>query len=251
MLSPRAEQLITEYLNLPFPGVIGARCPYFNNTRSKQRAQLGVLIGKGNPRDIVEETQIIAAQYRAKEILSSTPEKIREFLINNNLGIECSGFVTRVLSAHFRETAGVNLIEKLFIVSPKHFLRWLITKLRPIENINVNVYTNDKNTEKIKWRDARAGDVIIFLGTNSRYNRNHIILITEKTDQTAKYVHARAWASEGKYGHGVCEGEIKNANPTGEILEQTWVEKNKIGSENETYLEAVQAKTVEIRRIKI
>ena len=65
MLSLKAQKLIDNYLSLPFPGVEGARCPYFNNAKLHARGQLRVLIGKGTPQEIVEEAKIISIQYRA------------------------------------------------------------------------------------------------------------------------------------------------------------------------------------------
>ena len=65
MLSPKAQQLIHNYLNLPFKGVNGVRCPYFNNARLKQRGQLRVLVGKGTPGEIAEEAYIISVQKHA------------------------------------------------------------------------------------------------------------------------------------------------------------------------------------------
>jgi hypothetical protein len=63
MLSPGAQQLIHDYLNLPCGTMKGIRCPYINNARLRQRGQLRVLVGKGTPREIIEEANIISTQY--------------------------------------------------------------------------------------------------------------------------------------------------------------------------------------------
>ena len=57
MLSPKAGQIIDKYFNLPFAGVLGVRCPYFNNARRNLRGQLRGLVGKGTPEEIVEEAK--------------------------------------------------------------------------------------------------------------------------------------------------------------------------------------------------
>ena len=265
MFAKSAQKILNEYFNLPFDGLLAVRCPYLNNARLKQRAQLRVLVGKGTPREIIEEAKIISIQYHAGLFDKSghcclhnehTGEKIsideiRKFLVDHNLGIECSGFVTQILRAHYKETAGVDIVRKFFITSPRHFTRWLVSLLRPVENISVRHYADDRNTQKIKWTEAQVGDVVVMLETGPQNKRNHILLVTEKTTDTIKYAHAGAWSSEGKYGHGVAAGEIKITNKNGSLLDQQWLELEKTGEQNETYLEAKQAKVLELRRIII
>lgn len=264
MLSSQAQKVFQEYFNLPFPGVDGVRCPYFNNARLRQRAQLRVLVGKGTPKDIVEEAQIISLQYHeglfdktgncclhGESGCAGAADSVRKFLIDHNLGIECSGFVTQVLRVHFKETKDVDIAHKFFKVPVNNFFRFLISKLRPVENISVRTYADNRNTEVVSnWHEVQAGDVIVLLGIKIDKGRNHILLVTENENNKIKYAHARAWGSEGKYGHGVSVGEIEIVKPEGRLSEQNWLELGKTGSENETWREVVEAESVEIRRIK-
>lgn len=264
MLSAKAQKILNDYFNLPFEGLSGVRCPYLNNSRLKQRAQLRVLVGKGSPAEIVEEAKIISVQYHAGLFDKTghccihnehtgeaiTPAQLRKFLVDHNLGIECSGFVTQILRAHFLQTKGVDIVRKFFIVSPRHILRYLISILRPVENIGVKHYADERNTEKISWDQAQSGDVIVMLETGKKNNVNHILLVTEKNGDVIKYAHARAWDSEGKYGHGVAVGEMKIFNPKGSLLDQQWIEQGMEGEKNETFIEAKQARVLEVRRIK-
>jgi len=263
MLSPEAQKIVNEYFNLPFAGVAGVRCPYFNNARLRQRAQLRVLVGKGTPKEIVEEAQIISLQYHAGLFDKSgvcclhgehehkvAPEEIRKFLIDHNLGIECSGFVTQVLRAHFKETEKIDIAQKFQKVPISKFFRFLISKLRPIENISVKTYVDDRNTEIVNSLEkVQTGDVIVLLGIKTDNRRNHILLVTENLHEKIKYVHARTWVSEGKYGHGVADGVIEITKSEGSLLEQNWLEFGKSGNENETLREARAAEKVEIRRV--
>ncbi len=265
-LSLSALKTIRDYLNLPFIGISGVRCPYFNNARLGQRGQLKVLIGKGAPAEIVEEAKIISIQY-SKDVFDKNgvfnahvdhpaehqqAECIRQFLVDNNLGIDCSGFVTNVLQKHFQETLGFDLVRKLFVTSKKNFLRWIISRLRPVEQISVVVYANDKNTAVVKdLRTIQPGDLVVLLKTGPNKNHNHILLVEEVDGGRIKYAHARVWSSDGKYGHGVSQGTITMVGPEKGLLGQVWEEKGKIGEDNETYLEVKQATTLEIRRIKI
>lgn len=264
MLSTKAQKILNDYFNLPFDGLTGVRCPYFNNARLKQRAQLRVLVGKGAPSEIIEEAKIISVQYHAGLFDKTghcclhnehtgekiTVDDVRKFLIDHNLGIECSGFVTQILRVHFKETKNIDIARKFFVVSARNILRYLISKLRPIENIGVKHYADDRNTEKISWDQTQSGDVIVMLETGVKNSINHILLITDKNDKVVRYAHARAWGNEGKYGHGVSTGEIKIIKPNSTLLEQQWVECELVGDKNETFLEATQAKILEVRRIK-
>lgn len=264
-LSSSAEKTIHDYLNLPFIGISGVRCPYFNNARLGQRGQLKVLIGKGTPEEIVEEAKIVSIQY-SKDIFDKNgvfnahvdhpaehqqAECIRQFLVDSNLGIDCSGFVTNILQKHFWETKHVNLAKTLFITSKKNFLRWIISRLRPVEQISVKVYANDKNTSVVSnLQKIQPADLITMLKTGPNKNHDHILLVTEIDGEKIKFASARAWSSDGKYGHGVSQGTITITDSKKGLLEQKWEEKDKINEDNETYLEAKQAETLEIRRIK-
>ena len=265
-LSPSAQKIIRGYLGLPFANVTGVCCPYFNNAKLGQRGQLKVLIGKGSPEEIVEEAKIISIQYCKGlfdknglcDIHSDHPapheqaECVRQFLVDSNLGVDCSGFVTNVLRAHFIETKKVDLAKKLFIAPTKNLLRRIIARLRPVEQINVDVLANDKNAMIINdLRMIQPADLIIMLKTGPNKNHNHVLLITETDGEIIKYAHARAWSSEGKYGHGVSEGVITITNQNQGLLAQTWEEKNNVNENNETYLEAKQAETLEIRRLNL
>lgn len=263
MLSLSAQKTIHDYLNLPFPGIIGVRCPYFNNARRRQRGELRALIGKGSPQEIVDEATLISIQYHTGLFDKSGccahhdgPEKpraeeIRKFLIDRDLGVDCSGFVTQVLKKHFEETKGIDL-PRLLYKKPAGLLHRLINYLRPIENIGVKTYANDRNTEVVREiKDIRPGDLIIALEGGPRNRRNHIILVTDMAWPIIKYASARAWSSEGQYGHGVAEGEIKITNPTGGLLKQEWLELGKTNEQNGTWLELKSARVVELRRLKI
>lgn len=266
-LSPTAQKMIQEYISLPFANLIGVRCPYFNNARLGQRGQLKVLIGKGTPGEITEEAVIISRQYcrdvfTNKESLCDVhadhpatheqTECARQFLTDNNLGVDCSGFVANVLRAHFKEIKKIDLVKKLFITPKTNLLRWLISRLRPIEHISVNVLANEKNSEAIDdLAKIKPADLIVMLKTGPNKNHNHILLVTKTEANKIHYAHARAWSEEGKYGHGVSVGEISISALGQGLLAQIWEEKGKINQDNETYLQAKQAITLETRRLRV
>lgn len=262
-LSDSALKLINDYFNLPFAGVSGVRCPYFNNAKNRQRGQIRALIGKGLPPEIVDEAKIISIQYKKgifdkdghcclhAQHQEAHKECIQKFLADNNLGIDCSGFISHILIKHFAETKKIHLAKKMFTVPRRNFLRWAVSKLRPVEQMGVRVYADDRNTTTINNISViKPADLIVMLKTGPKNNRNHMLLITENADDVIKYAHSRAWSSEGQYGHGVAKGQIKIINPNGGLLEQEWEEKNVTGETNETLTEAKQAQILQIRRLK-
>lgn len=272
MLSASAQKMIHDYLNLPFTGLAGIRAPYFNNARVGRRGELRALVGKGTPHEIVEEAKIASLQYHAGFFDKSgncclhnehtgaevTAEDIRRFLIEHNLGVECSGFVTHVLRAHFEEVKKIDIVHRLAICPTQKFWRRIICQLRPVENSNVQVYADDRNTDLVasdamgwNYSAIQPADLMILLNVAPHDNRNHVMLITDVTDKRLAYVHARAWASEGRFEHGVAEGEIRIVDANKGLLEQEWMELNKNGNENETWIEAKNAKVLEIRRINL
>jgi len=261
MLSPRANKLLDNYFNLPFKDVSDVRCPYYINKKYPHRGQLKALVGKGTPTDIVEEAKIISIQYWYgifdKHGLCHIPtekraEELRKYLIDVGLGIDCSGFVTHILNVHFKEANGLNILRLLPRAYFMSFFRELICFFRPVENIGVRAYVSDKTTTKIeKISDISPADVVVMLEIGPNKKRNHILLITEINGNTIKYAHARAWSCEGQYGHGVAKGEIYIVNPNDGLLEQEWTEFKKTGDQNETFLEAKNARVLEVRRIKI
>jgi len=265
-LSPAAQKIIQGYLSLPFANVFGVRCPYFNNTKLGQRGQLKVLIGKGAPKEIVEEAKIISIQY-CKGIFNKDglcdvhldhpapheqAECVRQFLVDNNLGVDCSGFVANILRAHFWETKKIDFARKLFIGNKINLWRRFIARLRPVEQISVAVLANDKNSQTINnLAEVKPGDLIIMLKTGPNKNHNHALLITETDGRKVKYAHARAWSGEGKYGHGAAEGIITVNDLNQGLLAQTWEEKGSVNQDNETYVEAKQAEILTIKRLWI
>jgi len=272
MLSDNAEKLIKEYFNLPFPGMDGVRTPYFNNARKKQRGQLKVLVGKGTPKEIVEEAQIISVQYHLGFFDKSgeccihrgeagcerlAPKDIHNFLVDRNLGVDCSGFASQVLRQHFLDSHQLDIAKTFVLARASGWLRRLVAKLRPIENMGVRVWAEDANTEVVtNWQDIQVVDVIVALQTGPEHKRNHILVVTnviKREDEYAiQYVHARAWPSEGKYNHGVARGEIKINTNTGSIVDGIWEELGKVGEANETWTgEIKNAVQVQIRRVRI
>ncbi|MFH1790131.1 MAG: hypothetical protein ABH832_03640 [bacterium] len=261
MLPLKAEKIINNYFNLPFKNVDGVCAPYFIAKKTNQRAQLRALCGKGTPLEIVEEAKIISIQYGDNLFnchgaccaqTKDSADLIRKYLIDHNIGVDCSGFAGHVLREHFIEQAGLDIFKKMCIAKHKNIFRRIIARLRPAENIGVKTFADDKNSVPIKKiKNIKPADIIIMLETGPNKKRDHILIITGFDGKIIEYVHSRAWSSDGKYGHGVSRGIIKIIDANQNLVNQKWIEKEKVNQENETFLLAREANILEIRRLNI
>ena len=246
-LSKNAQAVIAAYESLSIGGKT-IRCPYFNNKKSGSRAALRATVGKGTPEDIAQEAQIIALREK-KDLAQMDEQAIRAFLVDHNLGIECSGFVFHVLSAQLK-SKGSSLKKKLSF-SSKSLVRKCLAFWRTVENTNVKVLADNENSHDIALANAEPGDMVIMLGTGSSHDLDHVLLITEVTDTIISYAHALNWKSDGEYNHGIRRGTIEIKKPAGTLLDQTGTESGESSEKNETLWRAKTANTLPIKRLRI
>lgn len=249
VLSPKAREILEAYKNVP----IGKGCetPYFNNARAKIMGGLSAFVGKGTPHMIAEEAEIISLKTR-KAIKELPREELKRFLVDHGLGVDCSGFAFHVLSAEYKARKGGRLSPKIRVEGS--IIRKLKKIIRPAESINVTALSLEKNSVAVDIDSAAAGDFIVFLGTGKGQTYNHILVITavrrKGNGLVFSYAHSYAWPSEGRYGHGVREGEIVIADAKLPLTKALWTEKGFSGKDNYTLQSALEAETVSIRRLK-
>ncbi len=251
-LSQSALDIIKNYSQLIF-GDKKINCPYFNNRRSKVRAGLRVLIGKGSPEEIIEEAQLFALREKV-DLKNISAEDLKKFLVEHNLGLDCSAFTYYILNAEYKSKHSGELASKLFYPN-RIFIRKLLIKLRPVENISVNTLSHEKNTEAITLGEVVPGDVVIIMNAGKEHNLNHILVVykveyAENIPQTLYYAHSFQWSIDGKYNHGIKTGRIEITDIQKSLLDQTWIESEKTIEENETYLRASDAEVLELKRVK-
>ncbi len=252
LLSQHAFRVMNGYVELPFPNK-KVNCPYFNNKRHQIHGSLRVHIGKGSPDDIIEEA-IIEALKRKINLNDLTEEETKKFLVDNNLGVDCSALVYHVLQQEVKNKKCHNLANCITFPDIKNPIRKLIARIRNVENTSVSVLAHGKNSQKININKIKPGDLIVMLETGHDHKMNHVMLIfkTETFDgQTKKiyYVHSFHWSSEGKYNHGVRKGTIEIIDDSEDLLNQKWTENEKENENNETYLHAKMAKKLCIKRL--
>lgn len=248
-LSPEAQKVIADFESLPaYPGV---RTPYYNNRRQKVRAALRALIGKGSPTDICEEMELFSLREKIN-LAAMTPDQIRAFMVDHNLGIECSGFAYYILDAESL-TRKKDSIKKHRVLSNASLLRKLIARIRPVENMGVVNFADEKNSKEIEINHAHPGDMIVMRVSKARTYEDHILVVTnvlynKGEVQKIDYAHSIAWPEDGKYGSGISHGSI-TVNGRKNLLEMTWSERGHENFANETYRRASDASSLSLRRL--
>jgi len=246
-LTQSAQSIIKSYEHLSIAGH-DITCPYINNRKNTRRGALRVDIGKGSAAEIVEEVEILAARNHV-DLQNISDEKLTKFLVDKHLGLDCSAFAFYTLQAEYKEKYNTDIAKKFYFPHAKSLLRKFLTKLRPIENINVTALAHKKNSEKIKLTDIQACDMIIMLNGGPRKDYNHVLIVTDVQASIVNYTHSFTWPSDGAYGHGIKHGTITVTDAQKSLLDQDWQEAGKTDEDNWTYMHAKSAKEVFVARI--
>lgn len=251
LISEKALAVIDQYKNFRIENAI-CSIPYFNNRKTGLRGALRAEVGKGSPSDIFEEIQNIALKTKF-DTKNFSSESLKKFLVDQNIGIDCSGFAYYVLNAESKEKDKGTLDKHLTFRDQRGIIGRFRAKMKPVENTGVTTLASDKNSKVISLEKTEPGDMIIMLGGPEDGERNHILIVNQVEYQNFKpvtihYTHSIAWPSDGEYGHGISTGIIEIIKPGGSLTEQRWIEKEKTGEENYTYSRAVKSKT-ELRRL--
>lgn len=270
LLSEKALSVIDQYVHFHIPakdGAIGATTavPYFNNRRVGLRGGLRSQIGKGSPRDIFDEVEIITLKEKINT-QSITDDTFKKVLVDHNVGIDCSGLVYYVLNAESIARKKGTIDRHLAFTYCTGLLGKIKCKMRPAENTDVLTLAHEKNSHTVEIKDVQPGDMITMLkspdAAPEERARDHVLLIHQVEYQNfiplvIKYTHAMAWPSDGMYGHGVRQGTITVTDPTKPLIEQQWLEAGKTSGDTskdtptENYTLARAKKSItEIRRLK-
>jgi len=249
-LTLSAQNIIDSFLKLDIAGT-EVHCPYFNNRRQKVRGGLKVNIGKGSPSEIKEEVKIKAKKQNINlENLNKT--ELKKFMVDNNLGIDCSAFAYYVLNEHCKDKTDKNLANQLSFAS-KGLIRKIISHFRPIINTDVKLLAHPNNSKLVELRQVQPGDFIAIQNYGPRNDKDHIAIIYsvkyEESPKLLKCTHSFQWNSEGQYGGGVRKFDIKIEDINKSVDQQIWNEKEKKNEDNETYQAVQSAEEVDVKRL--
>lgn len=251
LILPRlAELVIHEYTHLPIAGK-EVVCPYYIN-KFKERAGLRVLVGKGDPGEIVKEVKVWA-KLKDFNLAKATEDQIRDFMMDRSIGIDCSGFVVHIIGYWIKSVKRKRLQD--YLVFPKNdIINRLRRLLRPVENMGANMLTSSDNCRKINnLNSVLPGDFIRSKGKIK--NAHHIMLVRRvtKIDGVVKeieYVHSSRYYEDQ---NGVRFGLIKVIDPSKSLAEQQWTEKLKGKNYTyETFMNQVEDNGIRrLKRVKI
>ncbi len=251
-LSEQAQSTIAHYQSLSLGGKT-CQTPYYNNRRAGVRGGLAVLVGKGSPDEIEQEAELIAVKAK-QDLTAMNEDEIKQFLVGKNLGIDCSGFAYHVLLAEVNARTGKSLKSQINLPHITNPLKKLLAKLHPASRIGTKTLAHDANSRDVSLDEIHAGDMIIILGYGEAHDRDHIMIVTEVTNelntQVVHYAHSLAWSTDGKYAHGVRTGMIAVTDCSASILEATWTEQGQSGDANETKQHAKTAQYLTLRRLR-
>lgn len=170
--------------------------PYRRNEIGSYQKLGAEFQGKSSPETLIKTTKKLAKEQDF--ILDrATVEEIREFMRQNKLGIDCSGFSHRMLS-FLTESIGLGSLETA-------------SGLPHVGRTNVSRLTSDEFTVPVPEFDkTRPGDLIKF---DSNTDIPHCVIILENAIGKITYAHS----CENTNPTGVHTGTIDNGNLPAEL----------------------------------
>ncbi|BCX14025.1 MAG: hypothetical protein KatS3mg085_557 [Candidatus Dojkabacteria bacterium] len=245
-LPKEVKKFINRYFELNL-GNKKVTCPYFINTAKKK--DLRALLGKGSPDEIEIEAKIWE-KVKGVNFDLMNHDEIRNFLVDRNIGIDCSGFVTHVINFWYKLETGRNIWSKIKVPIKKTLFGKILFYLRPVEKIGANYLTNLENSRSVELNEILPGD-LIRLKTQKR-NAHHVLLVEEVIRKNGKVKQINYIHSTPNYGKlsGVKRASIKVHDETKPLEDQEWLEtdENGINFTKNGYL--IQKEDNGIRRLK-
>ncbi|MFH1547476.1 MAG: hypothetical protein ABIC57_03245 [bacterium] len=171
-LPPKTLSLLNDYLLLPFEQTKVA-CPYWVNDLGK--GVRGPFSGKGTPRQIVSVSYKRARRLNVN-LDSFNKLKLRKFLEDNRIGVDCSGFVFHLLNTFDKENGGDG-------VTNKYLKKVKTPDWRACWKVNADTLTSKGFTRKIQMKEIKPGDMIRLL------KGKHIAFVIEVNDSSVVYAH--------------------------------------------------------------
>jgi hypothetical protein len=258
ILSQRSLSVINQYMDFVI-GKAHSNIPYFNNKTSRSRGALRAYIGKGSPKEIHEEVMACLTKEHAEPGVL-TDENLKRYLVNKNIGIDCSGLAYYILNAESQERKKGSLDKNIKFVACQGFVRKIRCALRPVENCDVFTLAHDANSHVIaqakeddplkgnlSLKDLLPGDFITLIGQGEEADRDHILVIHQIEYQNfipkkIHYTHSIAYPEDGIYGTGARQGTIDLVGTEKDILEGIW-------SEDGRLMNKLRRSKIEIRRL--
>lgn len=257
-LSQSALEVVEQYVHFSI-GKAVCSIPYFNNKKTRAKATLRTYIGKGSPQDIHDEiSAILVKQHISSENLAD--ESLKKLLVDNNIGIDCSGLAYYILMAESESRQKGSFKKNLKFINAKGIFGKIRCSLRPVENCDVATLSDKANSMTVDIRQIQPGDMITMLGSKNDAEdgtpigeRDHVLIVDNveyKNNEPAAihYTHAVAYPEDGLYGTGVRQGKIEIVDSIKKITEQKWIDEEN-GKDITKILDRARKTNTEIKRL--
>ena len=227
--------------------------PYFNNKTMRSRVALNALVGKGDPQELLDETEtIIFKNHIDPDTLEG--ETLKRIMADENLGVDCSALAYHVLDAESQARGKGQIKRSLKFIQAHGLKGFIASRTRPARLADVATFADDANSRHIELSGIRPGDMITMMDGSDDGERNHILVVhqIDRNDPSRPkihYTHAVAYPEDGLYGSGVKQGTIEIVDPSGNILEQAWQENGSAEGAARILSRARHSKT-DVRRLK-
>lgn len=179
------------YYKLPLGGK-KVPCPYRRNEYGSYQKLAPEFQGKSSAKIILETTQKLAKEQNFN-LQKATVEETRQFMRNNKLGIDCSGFVYRMLD-NFVQSLGMDNLQKA-------------AGMEHIGRTNVAKMSSDEFSIPITGlKKARPGDIIKL---NSGEDILHGLVVLDNQNKVVTYAHSSKIATpEGVHFDKIINGKF-------------------------------------------
>jgi hypothetical protein len=184
---------------------------------------------KGTPEQI-RSTLVTSAQQCRFDLYHASSQAIHQFMLDQGIGIDCSGFVYQVLNRYLKQKYHKSL-DTLVSRYPglKGKIDLLLFPRNRVRKISAKNLTSDFNTIEVKKvKDIQAGDMIRL--TDPHWHGKHIAIILKVLKNELTYAHA----SERTTLVGPHFATIKITHPDAGLENQTWLEKLQDGTSYKT-----------------
>ncbi len=251
LISEPALKVIDSYTHFKVGAAVSS-VPYFNNKTIRRRGALPVFGGKGTAHDLSEEVTILIVKNHI-DANSLADESLKQLMVDNNLGIECSGLAYRILEAENAARGFGSLARHISFVNCHGLWGAVRARLRPALNCDVATFAASANSRPVPLSGVAPGDLITMTNDQEESERDHILVVHEVSHEengatTLHYTHAARYPEDGLYSHGLKQGMITVRTTDQSLTTALWNENGKDGEENRLYRRAQKSKT-EVRRL--
>jgi len=250
-LSAAALSLIDTYRNFKLANAI-CSVPYYNNKTRNLRGALRAYVGKGSPKDIYEEIEIILLKDKV-DFSTLTGPSLHKVLVDHNIGIDCSALAYYTLSVESEDRKLGPLSKNISFIYSQGLFGKMKSNLNPERNCDVLTFADERNSKNIPLTEVLPGDIVAMTAGPEDAERNHILVVhqveyEEGVPLRFHYTHAVAYPEDGLYGTGMKHGWIEILDSSKPLVEQRWSENDIEGEALRIYRRAQKSLT-QLRRL--